>query len=131
MAVDTAPETSHQPYVPDSAQIPEFTWSAVILGALLGIVFGASSLYLLLKVGMTVSASVPIAVLSITLPESSGRLRGSHVVRAEPLAAHRIPRGTDAPGPPTLEGVLLSDRRMDLTLPASSWTALDLDLVAR
>src|SRR5437868_10328314 len=58
---------AHKPYVPDSAAIPELTWPAVIVGALLGIVFGASSLYLLLKVGMTVSASVPIAVLSITL----------------------------------------------------------------
>ncbi|HYT88543.1 MAG TPA: hypothetical protein VEL76_07530, partial [Gemmataceae bacterium] len=57
----------HKPYVPDYANLPEFTWPAVVVGALLGIVFGASSLYLLLKVGMTVSASVPIAVLSITL----------------------------------------------------------------
>ncbi len=57
----------HQPYVPDNIQMPEFTWPAVVVGALLGILFGASSLYLLLKAGMTVSASVPIAVLSITL----------------------------------------------------------------
>src|SRR5262249_22855426 len=56
-----------EPYVPDERVMPEFTWQAVIVGTLLGIVFGASSLYLLLKVGMTVSASVPIAVLSITL----------------------------------------------------------------
>jgi putative OPT family oligopeptide transporter len=61
------PEGGHQPYVPDYANIPEFTWPAVLVGAVLGIIFGASSLYLLLKVGMTVSASVPIAVLSITL----------------------------------------------------------------
>jgi putative OPT family oligopeptide transporter len=61
------PAAGHQPFVPDSAHVHEFTWRAVILGALLGILFGASSLYLLLKVGMTVSASVPIAVLSITL----------------------------------------------------------------
>jgi putative OPT family oligopeptide transporter len=54
-------------YVPDDMHMPEFTWSSVILGSILGIIFGASSLYLLLKVGMTVSASVPIAVLSITL----------------------------------------------------------------
>src|SRR5438105_4283083 len=60
-------QTEFKPYVPASADIPEFTWPAVIVGALLGIIFGASSLYLLLKVGMTVSASVPIAVLSITL----------------------------------------------------------------
>jgi putative OPT family oligopeptide transporter len=57
----------HQPYVPDVANLPEFTWPAVVVGALLGILFGASSLYLVLKVGLTVSASVPIAVLSITL----------------------------------------------------------------
>jgi uncharacterized oligopeptide transporter (OPT) family protein len=57
----------HKPYVPDEAHLPEFTWPSVLLGAVLGIIFGASSLYLLLKVGMTVSASVPIAVLSITL----------------------------------------------------------------
>jgi putative OPT family oligopeptide transporter len=56
-----------KPYVPDEAREPEFTWPAVLVGAVLGIIFGASSLYLLLKVGMTVSASVPIAVLSITL----------------------------------------------------------------
>src|SRR5262249_45590411 len=65
VAVDGAAE--HKPYIPDQVNIPEFTWSAVLLGAFLGIIFGASSLYLLLKVGMTVSASVPIAVLSITL----------------------------------------------------------------
>src|SRR5206468_12665917 len=64
-APESAPE--HKPYVPDEANVPEFTWPAVLLGAVLGIIFGASSLYLLLKVGMTVSASVPIAVLSITL----------------------------------------------------------------
>jgi putative OPT family oligopeptide transporter len=58
---------AHKPYVPDEAHLPEFTWPSVLLGAVLGIIFGASSLYLLLKVGMTVSASVPIAVLSITL----------------------------------------------------------------
>src|SRR6516165_5262926 len=64
-ALDGTPE--HKPYVPDSESPPEFTWPSVLLGAVLGILFGASSLYLLLKVGMTVSASVPIAVLSITL----------------------------------------------------------------
>lgn len=74
MAAPTATESqaenegaNFKPYVPAQTVIPEFTWPAVLVGALLGIVFGASSLYLLLKVGMTVSASVPIAVLSITL----------------------------------------------------------------
>jgi putative OPT family oligopeptide transporter len=61
------PAADFKPYVPDKVTMPEFTWPAVLVGAILGIIFGASSLYLLLKVGMTVSASVPIAVLSITL----------------------------------------------------------------
>src|SRR5262245_44516352 len=66
----------HKPFVPDNVTMPEFTWSAVILGAVLGILFGASSLYLLMKAGMTVSASVPIAVLSITLFRAFSRLFG-------------------------------------------------------
>jgi putative OPT family oligopeptide transporter len=66
--VSTNDETpTHQPYVPDDQSPHEFTWPAVVSGAFFGIIFGASSLYLLLKVSMTVSASVPIAVLSITL----------------------------------------------------------------
>ncbi len=48
-------------------ELPELTFSAVALGSILGIVFGASSLYLFLKVGMTVSASIPVAVLAITI----------------------------------------------------------------
>ena len=56
-----------QPYIPDKAQLHELTFSAVALGSILGIIFGASSLYLFLKVGMTVSASIPVAVLAITI----------------------------------------------------------------
>lgn len=66
----------YQPYVPERVQMPEFTWPAVLVGTGLGILFGASSLYLLLKVGMTVSASVPIAVLSITLFRALSRAFG-------------------------------------------------------
>ncbi|MBA4062498.1 MAG: oligopeptide transporter, OPT family [Isosphaera sp.] len=63
-----APEAPpHQPFVPPAESPPEFTLPAILAGTVLGIVFGASSLYLVLKVGLTVSASVPIAVLSITL----------------------------------------------------------------
>src|SRR3954470_24463392 len=77
MATDNenAPVT-HKPYVPDNTVMPEFTWPAVLVGAVLGIVFGASSLYLVLKVGMTVSASIPVAVLSITLFRWFGKTFG-------------------------------------------------------
>ncbi len=56
-----------RPYLPDSARLPELTPLPLIVGTLLGMVFGASSLYLVLKVGLTVSASIPVAVISITL----------------------------------------------------------------
>jgi putative OPT family oligopeptide transporter len=65
-----------EPYVPADKDMAEFTWPSVLLGAFLGILFGASSLYLLLKVGMTVSASVPIAVLSITLFRAFSKVFG-------------------------------------------------------
>src|SRR5205809_6810685 len=54
-------------FIPASANLPELTWPHLITGTILGIIFGASSLYLVLKVGWTVSASIPVAVLSITI----------------------------------------------------------------
>jgi putative OPT family oligopeptide transporter len=55
-----------RPFIPPGARLREFTLLPLIMGTLLGMVFGASSLYLVLKVGLTVSASIPVAVLSIT-----------------------------------------------------------------
>jgi putative OPT family oligopeptide transporter len=65
MALETKPE--FRPYVPPQASMPELTVRAVIVGAILGVIFGASSLYLVLKVGLTVSASIPVAVISLSL----------------------------------------------------------------
>src|SRR6266403_5920822 len=56
-----------RPYIPSSVQLPELTPLPLIVGTMLGMVFGASSLYLVLKVGLTVSASIPVAVISITI----------------------------------------------------------------
>ncbi|MEO6393704.1 MAG: oligopeptide transporter, OPT family [Pyrinomonadaceae bacterium] len=56
-----------RPYIPAGANLRELTPLPLIVGTLLGMVFGASSLYLVLKVGLTVSASIPVAVISITL----------------------------------------------------------------
>ncbi|HTA28958.1 MAG TPA: OPT/YSL family transporter, partial [Candidatus Cybelea sp.] len=66
-AATTAAKSDAQPFIGPEVKLPEFTLRAVILGVLLGVVFGASSLYLVLKVGMTVSASIPVAVISLTL----------------------------------------------------------------
>src|SRR3954467_322946 len=56
-----------RPFIPAEVNLPELTLLPLIMGTLLGMVFGASSLYLVLKVGLTVSASIPVAVISITL----------------------------------------------------------------
>jgi putative OPT family oligopeptide transporter len=65
-----------QPFVPDEARLPELTLRALVVGSLLGLIFGASSVYLALRVGLTVSASVPIAVISITLFRAFSRAMG-------------------------------------------------------
>ncbi|MCU0702601.1 MAG: oligopeptide transporter, OPT family [Fimbriiglobus sp.] len=64
---DTPPPSEFKPFVPADQSPPEFTLAPIIVGSLLGIVFGASSIYLVLKVGMTVSASIPVAVLAFAL----------------------------------------------------------------
>lgn len=61
------PDSSFKPYIPAHAQLAEMTPRALIMGVILGMIFGASSLYLVLKVGLTVSASIPVAVIAITL----------------------------------------------------------------
>ncbi|MET0983670.1 MAG: oligopeptide transporter, OPT family [Telluria sp.] len=58
---------SVKPYIPATAELPEMTIRALVMGVVLGMIFGASSLYLVLKVGLTVSASIPVAVIAITL----------------------------------------------------------------
>src|SRR5437867_2840829 len=56
-----------KPYIPAGVRLRELTPLPLLMGTFLGMVFGASSLYLVLKVGLTVSASIPVAVISITL----------------------------------------------------------------
>ena len=58
---------NYEPYIHPETKMREFTFRAVATGTILGMIFGASSLYLVLKVGMTVSASIPVAVISITI----------------------------------------------------------------
>jgi putative OPT family oligopeptide transporter len=63
-----AGEKNFQPYVSaDDHSVPEFTLRAIALGSIFGILFGASTVYLALKAGLTVSASIPIAVLAISI----------------------------------------------------------------
>src|SRR5260370_30729100 len=52
--------------MPVRVDLRELSWAPLVVGTVLGVVFGASSLYLVLKVGLRVSASIPVAVISIT-----------------------------------------------------------------
>ena len=60
-------EKKFQPFVASETQMKEFTLKAVLVGSAFGIIFGASTVYLALKAGLTVSASIPIAVMAIAL----------------------------------------------------------------
>lgn len=62
-----AEQTNFKPFVPAETKMAEFTIKSIITGAIFGIIFGASTVYLALKAGLTVSASIPIAVIAITL----------------------------------------------------------------
>ncbi len=65
---EVAKETAEfKPYVSHSETIPEFTLRAIIVGSALALVFGVANAYLGLKVGMTVSASIPAAVISMAI----------------------------------------------------------------
>ncbi|MHB8874770.1 MAG: OPT family oligopeptide transporter [Myxococcaceae bacterium] len=63
-----------RPYIAPGVNLPELTVGPVIMGTVLGVVFGASSLYLVLKVGLTVSASIPVAVISIAVFRAISKL---------------------------------------------------------
>jgi putative OPT family oligopeptide transporter len=69
----TAPPGEFRPYVDAATVLPEFSFRAVLFGALFGILFGAVTVYVGLRAGLTVSASIPIAVLSISILRAFGR----------------------------------------------------------
>ena len=56
-----------KPYVPADKITPEFTVTSIVMGIILAVVFGAANAYLGLRVGMTVSASIPAAVISMAV----------------------------------------------------------------
>jgi putative OPT family oligopeptide transporter len=66
-------ETKFQPYVPADEVRPEFTFRAIFFGGIFGILFGAVTVYVGLRAGLTVSASIPIAVLSISVLRALGK----------------------------------------------------------
>src|SRR5438270_3344557 len=111
-------KTGFKPYVPDGVKMPEFTFSAVALGTLLGLVFAASSLYLVLKIGMTVSASIPVAVLAITLFRAFSKAFG---FRRSTILENNIVQTAGSAGESIAFGV-------GVTMPALMMLGFEMDL---
>src|ERR1043165_6416685 len=115
MAKEVAP--AYRPYIAPETHLREGTARAVITGTILGMVFGASSLYLALKVGLTVSASIPVAVISITLYRLWAKMGG----RDATILEHNIMQTAGSAGESLAFGV-------GATLPAMLILGFDLDL---
>ena len=91
----TEEEAAFKPYVSPQESPAEFTVKAVLLGAFFGLVFGAVTVYLALRAGLTVSASVPIAVLAIALFKRLGRatILENNIVQTAGSAGESIAAG--------------------------------------
>jgi putative OPT family oligopeptide transporter len=103
-----APE--FKPYTADDASLPEFTVRAVVLGMFFGLMFGAVTVYVGLRAGLTVAASIPIAVLSISLLRALGRAS---------ILENNIVQTTGSAGESVAGGVIF-------TLPALIFLGFDL-----
>ena len=102
----------HQPYVAPSQSLAELTPRAVVLGVILGLIFGASNVYLALKIGLTVSASIPIAVLAITIFSKLGRstILENNIVQTTGSAADSVSAGVVF----TIPAILLMGYDLDI-----------------
>jgi putative OPT family oligopeptide transporter len=108
---------AYQPYIPASARLAELGIVPLLSGTILGVVFGASSLYLVLKVGLTVSASIPVAVISIAL----FRLLAKFGLRSRTILENNIVQTAGSAGESIAFGV-------GVTMPAIMILGFDLEL---
>ncbi len=122
MAVDAKAGGGGAPgFVPPATRMAECTPRAIILGTVLGVVFGASSLYLVLKVGMTVSASIPVAVISLTLVPVVGQVVWSFGAKDATILENNIVQTAGSAGESIAFGV-------GVTMPAILILGYDLEM---
>src|SRR5580658_4574571 len=100
-----------QPFVSPDENRPEFTLRALLLGCIFGIIFGAVTVYVGLRAGLTVAASIPIAVLSISILRAFGRAS---------ILENNIVQTTGNAGQSIASGVIF-------TLPALIFLGFDLE----
>ncbi len=105
-------QTTHTPYIAPTQSVTEMTVRGIVLGSILGILFAASSVYLGLKVGLTVSASIPIAVLSVTIFRAFGKatVLENNIVQTVGSAGESIAAGVAF----TLPSLLLMGQDLEL-----------------
>lgn len=115
--MSSAGTPKHEPFIAPETNLVEFTARAVITGAILGMIFGASSLYLVLKVGLTVSASIPVAVISLALFRGLSKLG----VRDSTILEHNITQTAGSAGESLAFGI-------GVTMPAILILGFDLEL---
>ena len=108
---------SFEPFIPADVSMREFTVRAVVTGAILGVIFGASSLYLVLKVGLTVSASIPVAVISLAMFRGWAKVGG----RDSTILENNITQTAGSAGESIAFGV-------GVTMPAILILGFDLEL---
>ena len=104
-------QPAFQPFVPASENRPEFTFRALLLGSVFGIIFGAVTVYVGLRAGLTVAASIPISVLSISILRAFGRAS---------ILENNIVQTTGNAGQSIASGVIF-------TLPALVFLGFDLE----
>jgi putative OPT family oligopeptide transporter len=104
-------QPSFQPFVPADEIRPEFTFRAILLGSIFGIIFGAVTVYVGLRAGLTVAASIPISVLSISILRAFGRAS---------ILENNIVQTTGNAGQSIASGVIF-------TLPALVFLGFDLE----
>src|SRR5690554_7595789 len=109
MSKNTSNKNGFQPFIPAHMKLPEFTGTSLILGLIMSVVFGAANAYLGLRVGMTISASIPAAVISM------GIIRG--MMKRDSILENNIVQTIGSAGESLAAGAIF-------TLPALFiWTA--------
>jgi putative OPT family oligopeptide transporter len=116
IATDNSPR-AFEPYIPAATAMRELTVLPLVVGSVLGMIFGASSLYLVLKVGLTVSASIPVAVISITLFRLLSKVGG----RDATILEHNIVQTAGSAGESIAFG-------LGVTMPAILILGFDLEI---
>ncbi len=111
MATTTPPKPIFKPFVPATETRPELTARALILGSIFGILFGAVTVYVGLRAGLTVAASIPISVLSISILRAFGKAS---------ILENNIVQSTGNAGQSIASGVIF-------TLPALIFLGFDLE----